>query len=270
MNYRGNLGCLWLVLLLLPVGGGPLLVGVLRLFLFFAFVVIAGGALGSWWLRRNAVRIYTSTRSDRHNRFVTLLVPLLVRLAELNGELERSEVAAIRTFFQTRLGYADERLLWLRDVIKEARGADISIESLCGQFAAEFGMQERLIVLQVLGQVAQADGHVTPNEKAFIENVAVLLGLAPFVGGFGFESGGYGGHHQGPSPRERIAAALATLGLSEDASAEVIKKAWRKLSIENHPDKVAHLGEEFRNIAEQRMREINAAYETLKDAGMAA
>jgi DnaJ like chaperone protein len=39
--------------------------------------------------------------------------------------------------------------------------------------------------------------------------------------------------------------------------------------MDNHPDRVAHLGEEFRKLAEERMRKINAAYETLKEAGLA-
>jgi DnaJ like chaperone protein len=68
----------------------------------------------------------------------------------------------------------------------------------------------------------------------------------------------------------QIDEALAVLGLERGADADSIKSAWRTLSKENHPDRVTHLGEEFRSLAEERMRKINAAYETLKDAGLAA
>ncbi|MCG2747512.1 MAG: DnaJ domain-containing protein [Desulfobulbaceae bacterium] len=54
------------------------------------------------------------------------------------------------------------------------------------------------------------------------------------------------------------------LGLQADATFEEIKKAYRKLSMKYHPDKVAHLGEEFRGVAEEKMKEINAAYQYLK------
>lgn len=268
--YRGNLGCLWILLLLLLVGGTPLLVGVLRVFLVFGLAIAAAGIFGTWWLRRNAVRLYTSTQSERHNLFVGLLVQLLVRLAELDGGMDRSEVAAIRTFFQDRLGYRDERLLWLRDLIKEARNTTTTVEQLCAGLSQQFGLQERLTVMQVLVQVAQADGTVSAKEAEFIERAAQLLGLEPFIRGFGFSGGGgHFGSRQGPSTAEKVEEALAVLGLGAGVDAATIKSAWRKLSKENHPDRVTHLGEEFRSLAEERMRKINAAYDTLKEAGLA-
>jgi len=57
------------------------------------------------------------------------------------------------------------------------------------------------------------------------------------------------------------------LGLTPQATPAQIKSAWRKLSLENHPDRVAHLGGEFRDLAEERMRRINEAYTRLKEAG---
>jgi len=54
------------------------------------------------------------------------------------------------------------------------------------------------------------------------------------------------------------------LNVSRNASQEEIKKAYRKLANQYHPDKVAHLGEEFQNLAEERFKEIQEAYQTLK------
>ncbi|MCX5864001.1 MAG: DnaJ domain-containing protein [Deltaproteobacteria bacterium] len=54
------------------------------------------------------------------------------------------------------------------------------------------------------------------------------------------------------------------LGLEPGASAEQIKSAYRKLSMQYHPDKVAYLGEEFRRVAEEKMKELNEAYQHLK------
>ena len=56
----------------------------------------------------------------------------------------------------------------------------------------------------------------------------------------------------------------AILGLEKGAGAEDIKKAYRQLSMKYHPDKVRHLGEEFRAIAEEKMKEINGAYDYFK------
>lgn len=54
------------------------------------------------------------------------------------------------------------------------------------------------------------------------------------------------------------------LGVSPNASIDEITTAYRKLAQENHPDKVAGLAQEFRELAERRMKIINAAYEVLK------
>ena len=54
------------------------------------------------------------------------------------------------------------------------------------------------------------------------------------------------------------------LQVPQDASAEEITRAYRKLAAKYHPDKVAHLGEEFRDLAESRFKEIQSAYDQLK------
>jgi DnaJ like chaperone protein len=61
-----------------------------------------------------------------------------------------------------------------------------------------------------------------------------------------------------------VQQSLEVLGLSEGASPEDIKKAYRQLSMTSHPDKVGHLGEEFKHVAEEKMKELNAAYQFLK------
>ncbi|MEJ2589204.1 MAG: DnaJ domain-containing protein [Deltaproteobacteria bacterium] len=54
------------------------------------------------------------------------------------------------------------------------------------------------------------------------------------------------------------------LGVARDASQEDIRSAYRRLAGQYHPDKVLHLGKEFRDLAEIRFKEIQAAYDALK------
>jgi len=267
MSYRGNLGCLWIALLLLVVGGSPLLIGVLRLLLAFVVVVGVAGAAINWWLRHRAVEFYTKSQTEAHNRFVELLVALMTRMAQVDGNLDRREVSVIREFFHHRLGYRDERLLWIRDLIKDAASSQESVESLCNEFSSRFGMREGLMLLELLREVARADGEVSEPEQRFLEQVVKLLGLGAFAG-----AGAYaGGAGQARADHEsQVDRALATLGQGRNASAEQIKTAWRNLSLENHPDRVHQLGPEFRDLAERRMKDINAAWQTLKEAGLAS
>lgn len=270
MIFIPNFGCLVFLLLMALVGGAPLFVGLARLALFVLAATLLAGVVGSWWLRRRAF----PQLQERHDLFVKTLVELLVRLAEVDGNLDRREVTVIRHFFQRELGYTDEKLLWVKELIQQARGSEVSIAELCSRLTSQFDLQARLIVVELLGRVARADGAISAAEAAMLEDVARRLGLAPFIRSFHWSQGGQGfdGFERpgsAPAP-DRIAEALSVLGLSEGATAAEIKQAWRQLSKENHPDRVTHLGEEFRRVAEERMRRINAAYDTLKAAGRAA
>jgi len=53
------------------------------------------------------------------------------------------------------------------------------------------------------------------------------------------------------------------LGISRNSSEEEIKKAYRKLVRQYHPDKVAHLGDEFKALAEERFKQIQQAYQEI-------
>ena len=61
-----------------------------------------------------------------------------------------------------------------------------------------------------------------------------------------------------------INSAYRVLGIDKTATIAEIKKAYRKMAIEHHPDKLEHLGEDIRKGAEEKFREINTAYEQLK------
>jgi DnaJ like chaperone protein len=75
--------------------------------------------------------------------------------------------------------------------------------------------------------------------------------------------GGAAGNRSGSANSRSAKDPYSVLGLSPGASREEIKAAYRRLAAKYHPDKVAHLGEEFREIAEQRFKEIQEAYQRL-------
>ena len=69
-------------------------------------------------------------------------------------------------------------------------------------------------------------------------------------------------------PLSRLDDAFTALGLTAGASDADVKGAYRRLVSQNHPDKLAAKGlpESMRNVAEERTREINVAYELIKES----
>jgi len=80
------------------------------------------------------------------------------------------------------------------------------------------------------------------------------------------DGGAPGGGEAGPraaEPREREEDPYTVLGLEPGASREEVKAAYRRLVAQYHPDKVAHLGKEFQDLAHRRLIEIQQAYQRL-------
>jgi len=77
-----------------------------------------------------------------------------------------------------------------------------------------------------------------------------------------------GNNHTGPGEHKQNASSpwdpYRILGIEPGASQENIKKAYRQLAGKYHPDKVAHLGDEFKVLAEMRFKDIQRAYDELK------
>lgn len=257
-------GCLlFFILLSLLFGGMPLLMDLFGLLLLVGLslllLIIAGFWAFSYFVRRQISR-YESSQTESHNLFVFLLVNILIQVAAADGEVSRAELSAIQNFFRARLGYSQSQILWVRELCKEAQQNPVSLDTLLDQFRDNFAYEPRLILLDLIYQVLFTQPTVTEEQKRLAQHIADFLQIAPHdqqsIRGRYFAQ-----FHQQAASADRD---FEILGLAPGASWDEIRKAYRNLSMQYHPDKVNHLGEEFKRVAEEKMKELNVAYQQLE------
>ena len=261
-------GCLLILLLIVFVtGGAPALINFLGALLFsglagiLIFIALFWGF--SYWVQRK-VATYEASQSESHNRFVWLLVNILVNISKIDGVVTKEEVATIQRFFQLNLGYNQTKMLWVKDLIKEAISSEATLEALLEEFRSTFTYEPRLILLELVYQILYTKPYVPEDELQIARNIASYLDISVYDQRTIEAKYKYRNQQQQTTTVAAESRNFEILGLESGASQEEIKKAYRKLSMKYHPDKVRHLGDEFRDIAEKKMKEINAAYDYFK------
>ena len=111
----------------------------------------------------------------------------------------------------------------------------------------------RLQLIHVLFGLSQADGHVHPSEVNIIRDITGYLGISQKD----FES-------IKAMFYKDTQSSYTILEIDKSATDIEVKKAFRRMATKYHPDKVSHLGEEFRSIAEEKFKKVNEAYQQVK------
>ncbi|MFT6451612.1 MAG: DnaJ like chaperone protein [Halocynthiibacter sp.] len=191
---------------------------------------------------------------ERRVGFAIAVIALGAKMAKADGLVTRDEVTAFREVFTIP---ASEEANAAR-VFNMARKDVAGFEEYAGRIAAMFGPQSPALcdLLEGLFHIAMADGEYHPAEEAFLARVAEIFGMeerqfralqARFV------------PDAAPDPYD-------ALGVSPDAPIAEIRKAWRALVRQTHPDAVAARGvpREAIKLAEARLICINRAWDEVQ------
>lgn len=222
---------------------------------------VLGGLLGHW-TRDAHVDAAARLREAQHTHdprvrqqqheiyFVANLVGILTAMMRADGQVQREEVRAIRSFFRDRLGYRGESEEIVRELIKQFLKQRVNFDALCRDVAKQTDYATRLLLVQCLHDVAIADGHFHPKEKEVFDRAVHLLGI-----------------DAADLPHARAAREAERdyeiLGVSPEDDRDAVRSAYRELARKYHPDRVDHLGPEFRNLAQEKFVEIQTAYERI-------
>lgn len=165
-------------------------------------------------------------------------------------KLLKTELNYVGQFLSQNFGRenAQDLMILFRDILKQ----DYSLPTVCRQIKRHMDHPSRLQLIHVLFGLSRADGDVHPLEIDAIGKIASYLGVSQTD----FES-------IKAMFASSTTAAYRILDIDPDASPDEIKRAYRKMANKYHPDKVSHLGEDLRRLAEDKFKSINEAYQKI-------
>lgn len=195
----------------------------------------------------------TRPGATTHGDFVSSLVVLIAAVMKSDGRILKSELDFVKDFFVRSFGQeqAQQATLLLRNVLNQ----DIPVEEVSRQIGQRMDYSTRLQLIHLLFGISKADGLVSAEELKTVERIAYYMGIK--TEDFNAIKALFS---------DNLEAAYAALETTPDASDEEIKKAYRKMAVKYHPDKVAYLGEDLKNQANEKFQQLNTAYEKIKKA----
>jgi DnaJ like chaperone protein len=203
--------------------------------------------------------------------FFTATFSVMGYLAKADGQVSRSEISmAEQVMAQMQL--STEQRKAAVELFNEGKQDSFPIDDILDQFRRECHRRRNLLqmFLEILISTALADGILHPAERKALDNIAQQVGfstsdLEQLIGMVGAQQ-----HYSGAVNQSKasISDAYTVLGVKPSASDADIKKAYRRLTSQHHPDKLVSKGlpEEMIKLASEKTQEIRAAYDQIKQS----
>ena len=210
---------------------------------------ILGYALGSQ--SDSGAQYRTTGRVTNSGDFGASLLILLAAVMKADGKILKSELDYVKNFLKTNFGeaHANQALQILKKILEQ----DFPLNQVCGQIQQNMDHPSRLQIMHVLFGLSASDGEVHPEEIRVIKTIGNYLNINPQD----FES------IQAMFYND-ISSTYKVLEIDKSATDSEVKKAYRKMAIKYHPDKVTHLGEDFQKMAEEKFKQLNESFGLIK------
>lgn len=185
----------------------------------------------------------------QRNSFLVSLLVLSAAIIKADGKTTSQELSTLRNFFTRNFGpQAGQEA---EEIVKELISKDFNLYEVCTQVRSYMDYSQRLQLFHYLVALGACDG-LHPREEDVLETIARYIGLSKAEIDSVFAQ-----FKPDNDSNYKI------LEITPNATNEEVKKAYRKMAIKYHPDKVATLGPDVQKAAEEKFKAISQAYDAI-------
>ncbi|HSH65996.1 MAG TPA: TerB family tellurite resistance protein [Bacteroidia bacterium] len=194
---------------------------------------------------------YSTGKTTAGGDFAASLLVLSAAVMKSDGQMLKSELDFVKKFLVAQFGErkALEQIQLLKEILKQ----DIPLHDVCLQIKHFMPHAQRLQIVHYLFGISKADGHVHVKELDTIHTISNYLGVntSDFISLKAM-------YFRDANSDYKI------LEIEPSASIDEIKKAYRKMAVKFHPDKVLDLGEDVQKAAKEKFQKVQEAYDNIK------
>ena len=225
----------------------------------WAFLGPIGGILAFYFASMAEEASYVQGEQAKlqgqRNSFLMSLLVLSAAVIKADGKTTSQELATMRSFFTRNFGAQAGGEA--EEIVKELLTKEYNLYEVCGQIRSYMDYHQRLQLYHYLVALGACDG-LHQREIDILETIATYIGLSDAEVDSIFAQ-----FRPSNDSNYRI------LEIEPNATDEEVKKAYRKMAIKYHPDKVATLGKDVQKAAEEKFKAVNQAYEAIcKERGI--
>lgn len=206
-----------------------------------------GGSTGGYSYNRE------QQRAGQRNSFLSSLLVLSAAVIKADGRFVVSELEYVKSFLRNNFG--EDAADQAKDIIKGLMDKDINVYEVGAQIRTYMNYSQRLQLFHYLVALAQSDNRVTQEEIDVLGVIASSIGLSKadtdsIMSMF----------------KDDLDSAYKVLEISSSATDDEVRKAYKRMALKYHPDKVSTLGADVQKAAEEKFKNVQEAYSKIKKA----